>query len=53
MATRERLDGEEIMDGSEPGGKEEDVPEKQELLAPRKRHRLDVPHPVCVASLTC
>ena len=53
MATRERLDGEEIMDGSEPGGKEEDVPEEEELFAPRKRRRLDVPHPVCVASLTC
>ena len=53
MATRERLDGEEIMDGSEPGGKEEDVPEEEELLTPRKHCRLDVPHPVCVASLTC
>jgi hypothetical protein len=51
MATRERLDGEEMMDGSEPEGKEEDLPEEAELLSPRKRHRLDVPHPVCVAPL--
>ena len=37
--------------GSEPEGKEEDMPEEEELLTPRKCHRLDVPHPVCVASL--
>ena len=49
MTMRARLD-EEIMDGCEPEGKEEDAPEEEELLALRKRHRLDVPHPVCVAS---
>ena len=48
MATRERLDEEEIVDGSESEGKEVDLPEEEEPLAPRKRRRLDVPHPVCV-----
>ena len=38
------------MDGCEPEGKEEDAPEEEELFALRKRHRLDVPHPICVAS---
>ena len=47
MAMRERLDEEEIVDGSESEGKEVDLPE-EEPLAPRKRRRLDVPHPVCV-----
>jgi len=50
MAMRERLDEEEIIDGSEPEGKEEDLPEEEEPLAPRKRRRIDVPHPVCVTS---
>ena len=43
---RKRLDEEEIVDGSE--GKEEGLSEEEEPLAPRKRHRIDVPHPVCV-----
>ena len=47
MAMRERLDE---GDGSEPEGKEEDLPEEEEPLAPRKRRRIDAPHPVCVMS---
>ena len=46
MAMRKRLDEEEIVDGSE--GKEEGLSEEEEPLAPRKHHRIDVPHPVCV-----
>ena len=54
MAMGERLDEEEIMDRSESEGKEEDRPEEEELLPPRKRPRIDVPHPVCVVSfLSC
>jgi len=48
MAMRERLDEEETIDGSEPEGKEEDVPEEEE--PPRKRRQIDAPHPVCVTS---
>ena len=50
MAMRERLDEEdsEIVDGSEPEGKEVDLHEEKEPFTPRKRRRLDVPHPVCV-----
>ena len=51
MAMRERLDEEEVVDGSEPEGKEDDLPEEEEPLAPRKRRRIDPPHPVCVVSL--
>ena len=50
MAMRERLEEEEIVDGCEPEGKEEGLPEEKEPLAPRKRCRIDVPHPVCVMS---
>ena len=50
MAMRERLEEEEIVDGSEPEGKEEGLPEEEEFLAPRKRRQIDVPHPVCVTS---
>ena len=52
IAMRERLDKEEITDGSEGEGKKEDLSEEEELLAPRKRRRIDVPHPVCVASFS-
>jgi len=51
MAMGERLDEEEIMDGSESEGKEEDRPEEEELLPLRKCCQIDVPQ-VCVPVLS-
>jgi hypothetical protein len=50
MRDSEGLDEDEIIDGSEPEGKEEDLPEEEEPLQAnrRKRRRIDPPHTVCV-----